>query len=151
MTASNITSLLSCTGGSSHHNTTLIARFMGPTWGPSGADRTQVGHMFTPCTLLSGNCQQNPFYGWISLQSSTRHGYMIATVNWWKENGLQYFGASLTLQCKQMISFEMAIILLHKSLSLYISLSLYTKIIRNTPCSLFSCAGIFISLAPGRF
>ena len=24
---------------------TLIARFMGPTWGPSGADRTQVG----PC------------------------------------------------------------------------------------------------------
>ena len=25
--------------------TTLIARFMGPTWGPSGADRTQVG----PC------------------------------------------------------------------------------------------------------
>ena len=26
-------------------NVTLIARFMGPTWGPSGADRTQVG----PC------------------------------------------------------------------------------------------------------
>ena len=24
---------------------TLIARFMGPTWGPSGADRTQVGPM----------------------------------------------------------------------------------------------------------
>ena len=24
-------------------NTTLIARFMGPTWGPSGAKRTQVG------------------------------------------------------------------------------------------------------------
>ena len=26
----------------------LIARFMGPTWGPSGADRTQVGHMLVP-------------------------------------------------------------------------------------------------------
>ena len=25
--------------------TTLIARFIGPTWGPSGADRTQVGPM----------------------------------------------------------------------------------------------------------
>ena len=25
--------------------TTLMARFMGPTWGPSGADRTQVGPM----------------------------------------------------------------------------------------------------------
>ena len=34
---------------------TLIARFMGPTWGPSGTDRTQVGPMLAPWTLLSGN------------------------------------------------------------------------------------------------
>ena len=33
--------------------TPLIARFMGPTWGPSGADRTQVGPMLAPWTLLS--------------------------------------------------------------------------------------------------
>ena len=33
---------------------TLIVRFMGPTWGPSGADRTQVGPMLAPWTLLSG-------------------------------------------------------------------------------------------------
>ena len=33
--------------------TSLIARFMGPTWGPSGADRTQVGPMLAPWTLLS--------------------------------------------------------------------------------------------------
>ena len=32
----------------------LIARFMGPTWGPSGADRTQMGPMLAPWTLLSG-------------------------------------------------------------------------------------------------
>ena len=32
----------------------LIARFMGPTWGPSGAGRTQMGPMLAPCTLLSG-------------------------------------------------------------------------------------------------
>ena len=32
----------------------LIARFMGPTWGPSGADRTQVGPMLAPWTLLTG-------------------------------------------------------------------------------------------------
>ena len=32
---------------------TLIARFMGQTWGPSGADRTQVGPMLAPWTLLS--------------------------------------------------------------------------------------------------
>ena len=32
----------------------LIARFMGPSWGPSGTDRTQVGTMLDPWTLLSG-------------------------------------------------------------------------------------------------
>ena len=31
----------------------LIARSLGQTWGPSGADRTQVGPMMTPWTLLS--------------------------------------------------------------------------------------------------
>ena len=33
---------------------TLIARFMGPTWGPPGTDKTQVGPMLAPSTLLSG-------------------------------------------------------------------------------------------------
>ena len=32
----------------------LRTRFMGPTWGPSGADRTQMGPMLAPWTLLSG-------------------------------------------------------------------------------------------------
>ena len=32
----------------------LIARFIAPTWGPPGADRTQVGPMLAPWTLLSG-------------------------------------------------------------------------------------------------
>ena len=32
----------------------LIAMFMGPTWGPSGSDRTQVGPMLAPWILLSG-------------------------------------------------------------------------------------------------
>ena len=31
-----------------------ITRFMGPTWAPSGADRTQVGPVLAPWTLLSG-------------------------------------------------------------------------------------------------
>ena len=33
--------------------TSLIARFIGPTWGPSGADRTQMGPMLAPWALLS--------------------------------------------------------------------------------------------------
>ena len=32
----------------------LVARFMTPTWGPSGSDRTQVGPMLATWTLLSG-------------------------------------------------------------------------------------------------
>ena len=36
----------------------LIARFMGPRWGPSGAARTQVGPMLAPWTLLSGTLQR---------------------------------------------------------------------------------------------
>ena len=34
----------------------LIERFVGPTWGPYGADRTQAGPMLAPWTLLSGCC-----------------------------------------------------------------------------------------------
>ena len=34
--------------------TTLITRFMGPTWGPPGAARTQAGPMLATWTLLSG-------------------------------------------------------------------------------------------------
>ena len=39
-----------------HSYPTLIARFMRPTWGPSGADRTQVCPMLTLWTLFSGKC-----------------------------------------------------------------------------------------------
>ena len=38
-----------------------IARFMGPIWGPSGADRTQVGPMWALWTLLSGVAIDNLF------------------------------------------------------------------------------------------
>ena len=37
----------------------LIARFMGPTWGPTGDDRIQVGPMLAPWTLLSGPLHSN--------------------------------------------------------------------------------------------
>ena len=35
-------------------NYTLIPRFMGPTWGPSGDNRTQVGPKLAPWSLISG-------------------------------------------------------------------------------------------------
>ena len=36
------------------NDSALIAKFMGPTWGPSGADWTQMGPMLAPWILLSG-------------------------------------------------------------------------------------------------
>ena len=33
-------------------------RFMGPKWGLCGADKTQVGPMLSPWTLLSGRCKK---------------------------------------------------------------------------------------------
>ena len=48
--ANNISSNISREGQS------LIAGFVGPIWGPSGAVNTHVGPMLVPWTLLSGNC-----------------------------------------------------------------------------------------------
>ena len=42
------------------HLMTLLARFMGPIWGPTWADRTQVGPMLTPWTLLSRDDVHEP-------------------------------------------------------------------------------------------
>ena len=44
-----------------HHQNriSLIATFMGPTWGLPGADRTHVGPMLAPWILLSGICHLN--------------------------------------------------------------------------------------------
>ena len=43
----------------------LIARFTGPTWVPSGADRTQEGPMLAPGTLLSGCLPRYPRWFWM--------------------------------------------------------------------------------------
>ena len=39
-----------------HCQYSLIGRFMGPTWGPSGANKTQMGPLLAPWTLLSVCC-----------------------------------------------------------------------------------------------
>ena len=60
--------------------TSLLARFMGPTWGPSGADRTQVGPMLAPWILPSGLVICNHSYGQISYFHWHLKGYLI----WWE-------------------------------------------------------------------
>ena len=59
--------------------TPQIARFMGPTWGPSGADRTQVGPMLALWALLSGGYTAITQLGLWFLKYITRR----CTVGWW--------------------------------------------------------------------
>ena len=54
----------------------LIARFMGSTWGPSGADRTQVGPVLAPWTLLSGLIFWGVGVGGFDM---CRHNFTVAT------------------------------------------------------------------------
>ena len=48
-----------------------IVKFMGPTWGPSGSCRPQMGPMLAPWTLLSGL-----LLWWMQEQESLVPGYM---------------------------------------------------------------------------
>ena len=43
---------------------TQIAKFMGPTWGPPGSCRPQMGPMLAPWTLPSGYIYQAPLFPW---------------------------------------------------------------------------------------
>ena len=67
------------------YTVTLIARFMGPIWGPSGADRTQVGPMLAPWTLLSGKLCVNREIYLVVYQafSDARHPILQSFPGWW--------------------------------------------------------------------
>ena len=58
----------------------LTARFMGPTWGPSGADRTQVGPMLAPWTLLSLFLWSNNSLVFICIYASLGLDVLISNV-----------------------------------------------------------------------
>ena len=66
-----------CTASISISVVSPISRFLGPTWGPPGDDRTQVGPVLAPWTLLSG-VSFIPSTLYISLSESY---IMIHTIN----------------------------------------------------------------------
>ena len=71
---------------SSSNEWSLRARFLGPTWGPSGTDRTQVGTMLAPWTLLPGIitcvCLQTIKLGVIWQQMSLVAGVSCVKLTW---------------------------------------------------------------------
>ena len=96
------------------HDLTLIARFMGPTWGPSGADRTQVGPMLDPWTLLSGEPMLNRlpdayvckyFYGLFNL----KYMFPLKSLNsyWSTIIGMWIFHVNVWYSKVQMKSLRM--------------------------------------------
>ena len=52
------------------HITHPDSKVHGPTWGPSGADRTQVGPMLAPWTLLSGQCKPCVYFSICTLHDT---------------------------------------------------------------------------------
>ena len=65
----------------------LIARFMGPTWCPPGTDRTQVGPMVAPWTLLSGMlvCKQVSSTGTSNYITCYLWNVNVYPRSWWVE------------------------------------------------------------------
>ena len=69
----------------------LTARFTGPTWGPTGTDRTQVDPMLAPSTLLSGYelltcCCCPSLISWCAasqMASTISSGVKICMVDWY--------------------------------------------------------------------
>ena len=71
--------------------TSEIARFMRPTWGPPGDNRTQVGPMLAPWTLLSGMAfPMHAFYeGNLLIRSQYCRAliyYLLAWANSWTKS-----------------------------------------------------------------
>ena len=55
---------------------------MGPPWGPSGADRTQVGLMLAPWTLLSGMCSSSSPLTVVQTQLTGCSPYWFVVPEW---------------------------------------------------------------------
>ena len=60
---------------------TQIAKFMGPTWGPPGSCRPQMGPMLVPWTLLSGNIPVLVHWEWSAIRALNKKCSLAPTWN----------------------------------------------------------------------
>ena len=75
------------------HPITQIAKLMGPTRGPPGSCRSQMGPMLAPWTLLSGKIYKNtrvvdispPCYSLNDLRVLSIFRHMISLCNFWSQ------------------------------------------------------------------
>ena len=86
-----------------------IAKYMGPTWGPPGSFRPQVGPMLAPWTLLSGSISQEPCTQFalccVLLRFGTRRFYQPSNI-WYKTRRipkLEWFSSRLAIGFAQYL------------------------------------------------
>ena len=78
-----------------------IAKFVGPTWGPPGSCRPQMGPMLAPWTSLSGWCFYDDvlkilyIYIYICKPSSTVSRHLQNNTTWW-----QVLFPSMYMRCR---------------------------------------------------
>ena len=69
---------------------TQISKFMGPTWGPPGSCRSQMGPMLAPRTLISGYIRFNNL---VSTTEWTPQNIFLTKIASWKRD------ISMAIQC----------------------------------------------------
>ena len=121
---------------------TQIARFMGPTWGPPGSHRPQVGHVLAPWTLLSAYMRPPTWSFSVQTMTSTLFGAKILNSVVWLVACASCF---LLIQRVDHITAQTAMIMMTSSNGKLKGKfgDLYTYLSMGT-CYVFFC---FISMA----
>ena len=108
----------------------LIARFMGPTWGPFGADRTQLGPMLAPRTLLSGvPCKWQNLWSFINtflvtLDKLNYTGCRYVSLFGYRVRSIQWPCVVADCQPKTSLGYIKAVTISHVDTTSYCLLSL---------------------------
>ena len=98
--------------------TSQIARFVGPTWGPSGAGRTQVGPILVPWTLLSGLGLLCPHIDGLVQDCSNSSALAMEILRCCTKPSISFISVKMVPSTKIFFSFmsEMWIIITSKSI-----------------------------------
>ena len=83
----------------------LIARFMGSAWGPSGADRTQVGPCWPHEPCFQGYCQQiGKTYRCDGMGWQGTHGFKVVILG---EKNIQYSSSAKCCFCHRYVTLPL--------------------------------------------
>ena len=113
-----------------------IARFMGPRWGLPEADRTQVGPMLAPWTLLSRMCANNRIHrgSWSYSLVFTLHHFNITII----QAGFKAMNIC-SVECLSKIFFLSIIIMQWMGLYVIVMAVIWQTTFSNSFCGMLLC------------